>query len=1070
MSDAFTYETEVLPEIEIRELVSFEELLESMPSFVAFSQDEVFQHMSQLLQDKQRAAAFQDLFNRVRGSNMGKDVHAANVVPILKTQVSETGDEQTIDLVNALEKTNQAPNYQSQMEEMLKIMYPLENVPGPYITPIIPVTVGLENGTSKRFILLPSDKVSHDLYGAAYRRPNATPSSLLHERVNNTHEIAPFPSLDDVQEGKMPDELHVDFQDICNKLNTVVDVNTLNVYLESYGYSIDSLNEEECAVLVQRLQQLAVTNEEEQETSKISRDEPSRNALIPRKQLWEQFDTLLSAPLTIDKFRILWEGLAYSTQLVQPAVEVPINAIDIAKGLIENKFTLDEVIDNFKYKRRLSEYEQLRSALERFQAVSIEDSTALVEELKEKWQHIFKDYVDRAPKQFVTLYRDLAEIKEGRNDASYLGDVREYVFEEQANQTFANADMPDDDEEEDVSEVIESKKPEYDLKDATAGVREVLEVVLPKMDRLKISSGLPLNMDALVGSLTASITRMSRLEYLSQSIPTLSLQVKNQIVLMDMERALHMASFITPTELSAPLKEAIKHAWAALEEDIKSVFVEALAWWVLDLQEKAINRELIFDVTRGMMSCIRKWSPWGPPLQSDKGEGVLDYITCCAKETSDVWPWASDDLKRLVLDTVNENPKVEGMKARFKELGKAVLTMSEKAKAANISLGEVIENKQKNRYLPEYVKTYMLLPGLLAGHQPKMALGCCLQKLDENFEADSDWKGILKRLRDVKNAFSKKRSTMVEMPAYATFIPEDVPQEGSDINELTSSIHLNVGDMFKIDQWIKSWDEMNVSFVTRSMVEHVYSDANKALTQADKFIQFAINTSGIKQKHGSFITFLKESASWTQLNQTLNVISLCLQQQALTYNETSTERQVLHGAQSELVKVKRYMQKLTGILDEVEFALMKPLFIYVISRALCLPAYPETSTNQRLVLQTAVSSGFLSKTIKTVIEALRQMMNSSKMPTFEDQKQFITNMREKQKIEILDLLDKKTVDDRQILLDAKKLGIISLLQKPTDIDDTIEVTDEDVEQVGEAEFIARDQNGDQLDLDNLDDI
>lgn len=1065
MSDAFTYEAEVLPEIEIQELVSFEELLDSMPSFVAFSQDEIFQHMSQLLQDKQRAATFQALFNFVKQPEAPSLDH---IVPVLKTSVETIDEEKLRDITIALEATSQAPNYQSQMDEIIKIMYPLNKLSGPYETPIIPVTVGLENGLKKRFVLLPFDKVSHELFGSAFRRPNVTASSMIHERVN-THTIPEFPMDDEIQKDKLPQDLHVDFQDVCNKLTSIVDANSLRVHLESYGFQLESLNEDECAILIQRLQVVATEDIDESEKS-ISKDaaeyDVTKLQLIPRKEMWEQFEALLNAPISVDKFRVLWEGLAYSTQLLQPSVEIPNNVHDIAVGLVENKFSLEDVIGYLKYKRSLSEYELLRTALERFQSVSIEDVTSLVQELKQKWSRIFQRYVDRAPEKFVTLYRDMAEIKEGRDDASYMGDVREYVFEEQANEAL-DADVDDDDDI--IDEDVQPPSQQYDLRDASLGVREVLDSILPKIEKLRVSSGLPLDMQALIGYLISSISRVSRVEYLTQAVPALSLQVKNQVVLMDMERALHMANFITPTELAAPLREAIKQAWSAYETDEKHVFIEAIAWWVLELQERALQRELIFDVTKGMMACIRKWSPWGPPLQSDKGEGALEYLSCCAKETKDVWTWPSDDLKKLVLQSIDDNPKVEGMKMRFKELGKTILTMSEKAKAANISLGEVIENKQKNRYLPEFVKTYMLLPGLLAGHQPKMNVGCCLQTLDENFHADSDWRGVLKRLRDVKDAFAKKRSTMVDMPAYATFVPVASQEEESDVHNVSDKISIVPLELFKINEWIQEWSSMNLSFVTMDMIASAYADPNKALSHSEKFIQMAVNTSGSKQKQHGMITFMKEEASWGYLEQLLKLITFTIKKETFAYQDASLERTVLEGAVRELTSVKRHMQKLQGVFDEVEFSLIRPIYIYIISRAVCLPAIPETSSNQRLTIQAAVSAGFLSKTVKSVLDMLKQNIAAGKMPSLDEQKLFITNVREKQKIDILNVLDEKTVDDRQVMLDAKKLGLISLLKQPVAADTQAEDTEEDGDEDGESEFRSHGQNTDDNDLDNLDD-
>jgi len=52
------YEDEELPEIEIRELVSAEQIAEENPSFSIFSEKEVFAHLRQLFKDDQKAVGF----------------------------------------------------------------------------------------------------------------------------------------------------------------------------------------------------------------------------------------------------------------------------------------------------------------------------------------------------------------------------------------------------------------------------------------------------------------------------------------------------------------------------------------------------------------------------------------------------------------------------------------------------------------------------------------------------------------------------------------------------------------------------------------------------------------------------------------------------------------------------------------------------------------------------------------------------------------------------------------------------------------------------------------------------
>jgi hypothetical protein len=76
------------------------------------------------------------------------------------------------------------------------------------------------------------------------------------------------------------------------------------------------------------------------------------------------------------------------------------------------------------------------------------------------------------------------------------------------------------------------------------------------------------------------------------------------------------------------------------------------------------------------------------------------------------------------------------------------------------------------------------------------------------------------------------------------------------------------------------------------------------------------------------------------------------------------------------------------------------------------------------------------------------------MPSIAEQQAFITKMREVQKIETLKLLNAQTEDDRQLMIEAKNLGLLNMRPLlPTEEEQ--EVTEEvnnTYEEEGENEF------------------
>lgn len=1073
--EEYTYEAEVLPEIEIREIMSLEELLASNTSFVAFSESEILQYLTQLVQDSSRGKVFNDLFQKLRSIHEVPHPSIEYVVPILDTEVEPLEEDSHITIVESIAATSTAPNYISQLNEIYKVTYPLtikQNAPKPHLESAAPVTVGLERGATKRYVLLPRD-ISHAAYtlsGVAYRAPVTTHSSYVYERTA-VQEIQPFPKNEDIAFGKLPKDVIPSFKAVVEGITHLIDTHTLRVYLERYGYDLERLSEEDLQILITKLKAVPTDEQEQEKNDRETRvDAVKFGTLASKSGFWNAFENMLQQRVDQDKFQLMWEMLPSTTQLVAPAVQVPNDIADIALGVAENRFTMEEVVASLKYTRALAEYQQVRELLESYQALDMESIKEKLASLRDRWEAITTSYVDRMPNEFLETYRDIAEIKEGTDTSTYLGDPQRVYYEEAAN----NGDAMDaNDEDEDVAadEVDMMIEPlPVSLHGYSEGCREILEHVLPIVQRIQQASGVPCHYEALAQHLSSKIVRTSRKEYIDTNVVGLSSQLRTQLVHMDLERALHAASMVIPVELSAQLKQVIQIAWKAWEDDLSSITYEALAWWVLDTQEKALNRALEFDATQGSFACMQKWSPWGPPLQADKSEGVLEYLVCVAIDI-DAVPGTVDTLKRHVMQSIEDDPRVETLKSRFKDMGKDAPVMTDRAKAANMSLAEAIENKQKSRYLPEFVKTYMLLPGLLAGQQPKMATGCCLQKIGADFKADSDWRGTLKRLRDVKDAFAKKRMTVLEMPYMALF---EVAQSDEDLMDTHATTYIlptvDAQTLLHLENWLVEWDTTNVTFLSKPMLQTVLKDMNQAMAQAEKNFKMAKATAKIKL---DVFEFLKERASWVHFEQLFNIVVRNIQSTRAKVSAEGREHALLTSYVSELVEIKRYLHKLRGILDEVDMSLVRPLYTFIISRAVCLPAVPESSTGSQLVITESVGAGFLSRTIKTGLEQFKNYIQTATMPTMDQQATFITDMREQQKVDVLAVLDDKSVDDRQLLLDMKKLGLISLVKKPVaepQPDDTgVNTTnDDEYEAEGEDEFKHKGTDADKDDLDDMD--
>ncbi len=83
-----------------------------------------------------------------------------------------------------------------------------------------------------------------------------------------------------------------------------------------------------------------------------------------------------------------------------------------------------------------------------------------------------------------------------------------------------------------------------------------------------------------------------------------------------------------------------------------------------------------------------------------------------------------------------------------------------------------------------------------------------------------------------------------------------------------------------------------------------------------------------------------------------------------------------------------------------------------------------------------------------------KLIEESKMPTMEEQIDYINKMREENKDKILTILNKKTKDEKDILKELKKIGLDSIDNNDDDIPIIVnkELTNDNLDIEGENEF------------------
>jgi hypothetical protein len=1065
-SPSLVYEDEILPEIEVRELLTLEEVLRDNPTFIAFTRDEMIEHIYNLVGDMQKTTTFVSSIFDYNTPHAPND----NIIPVL--QATRRNNSDLDEQLDRFQDIMRAPDYKLQQSLLSFFQYPLEQVlpttEGQGFIPHKKTLVGIAGSMNDTTIVLPTDNAVQALYGAAYLLPNVTKESYLFERAHAT--TPQYKSTEVVQTTDL-DSVHPSFDQVVATLTEVPDIHELRLQLSKYGYDLLHLTQDQVATLVRKIQELPMPREEKDKKGK-------KHASIVGPIQWRDFykalEQLPMPSLDKEKYRVIYDAFTASLPPQTANVDIPMDGSQILEGLRSGRFSFDEVVNFLKMMRNKFILDESFAALKRYMDINPDEIPDNIQSIVNKWARRLDKYEDRTAKVFLSLYQDMAEVKKGNDTSMYDGNPSQesqQVFEETENDYVADNDDEDDDVPlQETSHSIDNSM----FEGYSDGVKEVVIPIVRKLHKLSSTSGVSFNLPDMVKFVAPRIVRISFQETLVQALPDLAQDIRNQLAAGNSDAALRISSTIVPSELGMRTRDVVKRMYKEYRDVLRTAFLTSLAWVVLDTQRLAMDKQLAFDPMSGMLSCIQVWSPFGPPLVKESSrnpEGVVYYLACVAEDTHivDEFGWKSEDIVKHVLEFVHEHMSetVSQLKEQWLVYSKENTQTSNKAKQANISLAEAIEQKLKKRILTDFVRAFLYIPGMLsAAKHPSYAVGCCMQHLGPEFHADSDWKE-LKKLKAVKDQFAKKRMTRTDRPELGWLQAEERVAKAQTVLSYIiptieeTSVHTTV------TLWLELARDLNMSLLPPAMVDTFIHDPSSVDGVVAANIRMAFKTA--QKRAPNVETFILKEASVEDLQRLLNRIAVVLSAQSVIYKDQHMENMYLQGSLQQIHLFKETLQKLDGKYDQIDAATLLHVLRYVVSRAMCLPANPEDAHGDKLFLTEMVDASFLSKVLKNVVDTVFSTVQTAAMPSWEDQQNFITKMRELQKVETLKVLNSQTEDDRQVIVEAKKLGLYkTTFTRPDDDGDTTNTAqDYDYDQEGENEFRYGGQNRDDNDLDDL---
>lgn len=1025
-------EDEILPEIEIRELLSVEEMLEENPSFVTYNDEEIIELIHEFVQSYKKAGSFLNILKHILRPH--KSV-LQNIVPVLQASLKDnSGEEHVEEWIAENEEILKAPGYQLRQSLFQKLEYPLIHVPpsrdGMGFLPPRKMEVGYDGSYKHRTVVLPTDEVPQAVHSAIYEKPWVTQYTALVDRIllqKGTPETSEVPVSSEAM-GTLIEQMETakpDWDSFLSSLNVFPDHNELKGKMETFGISWDDLTEEQWMSLQEKLTSLDMPKEDLDHVAE-QKDMP-KYVSVNELSFVDALVRVLQTPFDKMKYGALYQAYVAAIPPQNPTMEVPLTAYEIAQGIRgteHGKFELADVATFLRWVRTRWVMDTAAKACDAFQAMESDVAQTKLAKFTQDWKRINERYRDRTAQSFLEMYKDVAEWKRGMSTEDYEGNMNRPIltFEEMQHEYVATQ-AEDDSEDETIVE--RSNENSYVVGDEflhglSAGMKELLQPILFKMRKMADIGGLPLSLPDVIAYLSARLERMSFLEILQQNAPDVPPHLLHDIAFAPYQHAVSLAG-------TGPLRVIVEKMHQQFLQDKAKTFLDACAWWAMMIQEDAIFKRLSFDPMKGLRSCMLVWKNVGAPIIKDKNDGPLAYLTCVAHDVGVLkeFDWNAEDFKKQLLGWIaaNMEDRVATLKEKYADMKKEASFVDSKLTAAN-DLAEAIQKKQRDRVLPTFIKALLSMPSLLSTQQKPYVNGCCMQKLSSSYVADIDWSGSFSTLSTVKQKFGEKRMTKMERPELGAILPRVVAPEPRTIEprivpeiEVVSPV-----THAYLREWILEFQkpESYSSLMPPEVILKIANDIPHCKVLAQQYLKIVHATIGKKQTN---ISKILDNLSFHDYVKCLHRIHKVLMVATKQFT-SEVELGFLQSAIAALTSFKKQFQKLQILSGEQNIVPLRNVAMMCVVRAMCLPTVPETAQGGVLLVARTVTDNFVKGIVQNTVRNLEQMTEISQMPTVEDVQNFITKMREQQKQTAIDEFEALSIADQELLRQAKKLGLI----------------------------------------------
>jgi hypothetical protein len=790
------YIDEDLEDIEYTEILTFEEMSKINPSFIALDKEEIYNHLYNFFKNKKKSDLMRNLFYEIlinRDSKNGKINDYANYIFDTESELVKYGDENTLDNKTQLENFIEKYKDKSQFREFYKRKFsasyninsdkirlkPTHNTTiiiaenkefnkadFPKYYPIIKdypiIKCNLIDKVEYISNINDGDDINLPINGAYYKIPTSTNDDYMYTKIAshlvnsiNTN----YKSSDNYKDiYELIKDTHPDIGIIIdeikdNKDSFYLDYSNINNIFKKYDYSLDFISEKDLEILSDYMYSI-IKNEKERKiihkSFKIRKPE-----LINRKlTFFDNIDKILkyiniSSEIVsfLEKTRELINN--YKNDIMQSNNE-PLknyNIYDIIKQINEDSIKIEDVLEELKLSIKNINIENTLETIN-----DILEAKENIEDIKEyhnnnknhfiySREHIF-DY-DTDGKHFVISKRENKAICDGNDIDNYEGLQDDDDIIDDENKGVANVDNQNTNINSINNYNLNAYISNVNFRNEK-GFIEILKIILDMIKKINDIANIDIDYDELSSYLFKNYRGIStRYEKYFKELETHN---KDDAIKYAKKYSEMFPSYLLNEKRIEKIhRNIIKDVNEKFIETINMIFYNSICFWIVDTQDKIIKNKISLNINNLNPNHIDKLNTHGLLYYT------IDIISDFFKYTdNNDYVINIKDLKKT-LKNIIEN--------EYKDFGDDVLNELI-YKNTNDGKNRCNNDKYKNiddeRY---YINKLLFTPNNNSKYEKihKYIQGCCLRKLDNNFNDISDFENTNSEIIKLKEHYSKVR-------------------------------------------------------------------------------------------------------------------------------------------------------------------------------------------------------------------------------------------------------------------------------------------------------------------------